>query len=233
MYNETNKLIQRKAEPMTKIKLCGLTRECDIEYANELKPDYIGYVFVPDRRRFIPYETARQLTLKLHPDITPVGVFINETIGRICELVKNGTIRAVQLHGAETPDYVHELKAELEKIAEPKVMTSDSEAFCPILQAIQIHSKADLEKAIQSPADYILLDSGTGTGKTFDWTLPENIKRDFFLAGGLGPQNVAAAIQTLHPYGVDTSSALETDGLKDFQKMKQFVEAVRHRTTDT
>lgn len=198
---------------MTKVKLCGLKRPCDIEYANELMPDFIGFVFAFKSRRFVSYDKAENLRKKLNEDITPVGVFVNEPIENIVYLVNKNIIGMVQLHGSEDNDYIKELR---------------SKVNCPIIQAFHIEAEQDIAKAEKSEADLIMLDSGGGTGETFNHSLISNINRDFFLAGGLDSENVYDAISKFNPYAVDASSSLETDGAKDKDKITAFVKAVRN-----
>lgn len=197
---------------MTKIKLCGIKRQCDIDYVNELMPDYIGFVFWKKSKRYVDFETAKSLRQKLNEGITPVGVFMNEPIGNIEHLVNENIIGMVQLHGGEDNDYIKELRKKVS---------------CQIIQAFQIKTIGDIEAAKRSVADYIMLDSGTGSGMTFDHSLISGINRSFFLAGGLDSGNVGNAIAAYAPYAVDASSSLETGGVKDTKKMAAFVEAVR------
>lgn len=197
---------------MTKIKLCGLTRPCDIEYVNELLPEYIGFVFALKSKRYILPEIAEKLRTMLDSRITPVGVFVDEKIEVIADLVKRNIIDIVQLHGSENEEYI----ADLRRIVD-----------CPIIRAFRIESTADIKYANESSADYVLLDSGGGTGTVFDHSLIQNLTRPYFLAGGLTSENVETAIKTLHPFAVDASSSLETDGFKDKMKMTAFVKAVR------
>lgn len=197
---------------MTKIKLCGLTRPEDIAAANELEPDFVGFVFAPKSRRYVTAEQAKALRNHLLPSIQAVGVFVDEEPERVADLLEEGIIDLAQLHGGEDEDYLKRLRALTEK---------------PIIQAFPIKTPEDLERAQSSLADYILLDSGAGTGITFDWGLLTSVRRPYFLAGGLGPDNVAQAIGFLHPWGVDVSSGIETGGMKDFHKMAAFAAAVR------
>lgn len=197
---------------MTKIKLCGLSRPCDIEAANRLKPEYIGFVFLPKSKRYVDYEKARELKSLLSPEIKAVGVFVDESPQRAAELLNNGTIDIVQLHGGEDEDYIGLLRNLTDK---------------PIIKAFRIQSEDDILRAEESSADYILLDSGMGTGTVFNWDLIQNIKRPYFLAGGLDCDNVGEAVGRLHPYAVDVSSGIETNGLKDKEKMAAFVAKVR------
>lgn len=197
---------------MTKIKLCGLTRPCDIEYVNELLPEYIGFVFAPKSRRYISPEKAEVLREHLDDRITPVGVFVDEKIEVIADLIKRKIIDIVQLHGNESEQYIEDLRRVID---------------CPVIKAFRIESEADIVSANNSSADYVLLDSGGGTGKVFDHSLLKDIARPYFLAGGLTPENVETAIKQLAPFAVDASSSLETDGFKDKIKMTAFVNAVR------
>lgn len=197
---------------MTEIKLCGLTRPEDIAAANALEPDFVGFVFAPKSRRCVTAEQAKALRNHLLPSIQAVGVFVDEEPERVAALLEAGIIDLAQLHGREDEGYLERLRALTEK---------------PILQVFQIKTAEDLMRAQSSSADYILLDSGAGTGATFDWGLLTSVRRPYFLAGGLGPDNVVQAVRTLHPWGVDVSSGIETRGVKDFHKMAAFVAAVR------
>ncbi|MBQ9165859.1 MAG: phosphoribosylanthranilate isomerase [Oscillospiraceae bacterium] len=198
---------------MTKIKLCGLSRVCDIEWANRLKPEYIGFVFAPKSRRYISRERAAELKGKLDPEIKAVGVFVNEDPEAVLDLLKDGIIDIAQLHGSETEDYIRQLR-----------MGTDKQ----IIKAVRIDTPQDVIAAQSSSADYILLDSGSGgTGKVFDWELIRQIGRPYFLAGGLSPHNAAHALSMLNPYAVDVSSGIETDGQKDPEKMQEFVTIIR------
>ena len=201
---------------MTKIKLCGLTRSDDIIAANQLAPDYIGFVFWPKSRRFVNYDTAIELKKLLDPKIQAVGVFVDEEPEAVAELMKRGIIDLAQLHGGEDESYINRLRRLTDK---------------PIIKAVRIKTESDILSAMNSTADYILLDSGAGTGSVFDWELLKGINRQYFLAGGLSPDNAALAVRSLHPYGVDVSSGIETDGIKDKTKMTAFVTAVRMEDT--
>lgn len=197
---------------MTKIKFCGLKRKADIETANTLKPDYIGFVFAKDSRRYISPENAAVLKSRLSPEISAVGVFVNERPEAIASLLNDGVIDLAQLHGDEDEAYINRLKGLAGK---------------PVIKAFRITSSADVLKASGSSADLILLDSGTGSGRTFNWQLIKEMRRPYFLAGGLDPENVRDAVRLLNPWAVDVSSGIETDGLKDIEKMAAFAEIVR------
>lgn len=197
---------------MVKIKLCGLTRRCDIEWANELHPDYVGFVFAGSRRRVTDGQAA-QLRKILREDIPAVGVFVDEPIDHVAALVRQGVIQMVQLHGTEDEGFIRELRRAVS---------------VPVIQAFSVRSPEDIQDAGKSSADFILLDHGAGgTGQAFDWSLAAALDRPYFLAGGLHPGNAAAAAE-LRPYAVDVSSGIETEGVKDRQKMIEFVRRIRH-----
>ncbi len=199
---------------MTKIKICGLSRPCDIEYVSEAKPDFCGFIInVPKSKRNVSPDTVRQLVKNLSSDVKPVGVFVNAPMDEIAALTEDGTLAYVQLHGKEDEAYIAALR---EKI------------HVPIIQAFKVTCPEDVAHAQQSSADYILLDNGSGgTGKTFDWSHLRDITRPYILAGGLGPDNLGLAVSQLAPWGVDLSSGVETDGFKDKNKVLAAVQAVR------
>ena len=198
---------------MTKIKICGLKSMEDISYVNELKPDYIGFVFLKGRARYVSPELAGSLRKELDISIPAVGVFVNEPVEQVAALLNDGTIQMAQLHGNEDEAYVKTLR---------------SLSSGPIIKAFIIKTKEDVERALTFPCDYLLLDTGLGTGECFDWSLLENIERPFFLAGGLHSENVKNAIHLIHPFAVDVSSGVETQGKKDYEKIKAFISAVRN-----
>ena len=196
---------------MTKIKFCGLSRPCDIDFANEIMPDYVGFVFYEKSRRNITFEQAERLKKILNPEIKTVGVFVNETPEKILSFSK--ILDLIQLHGTEDEVYIENLRK----------LTSKT-----IIKAFKINSADDVEKALKSSADYIMFDSGQGTGKNFDWDLIKNVSRPYFLAGGLDIENVKDAIKSLNPFAVDVSSGIEINGFKDKSKMTAFAAAVRN-----
>lgn len=200
-----------------KIKLCGLTRPCDIEAVNELQPDYIGFVFAKKSRRYVSPEKAKELKAMLAPGIQAVGVFVNEEPEQIVSLLEVGTIDVAQLHGQESETEIRRLRE----------LTDH-----PLIQAFRIDTEQDVERANASAADYVLLDSGAGgTGTVFDWDLLQAIRRPYFLAGGLDTENLGTVKVKLNPYGVDVSSGIETGGYKDKEKMTAFVAAARKEDT--
>ncbi len=197
---------------MTRIKMCGIRRPEDITAVNEIRPDYVGFVFFPGSRRNISLETATALRKKLSPGIQAVGVFVDEPPDTVVRLLREGVIDLAQLHGHEDESYLSRLRHLTDR---------------PLIQAFRIRSEADVIAAQTSAADHILLDAGAGDGRTFDWRLLSHVTRPYFLAGGLTPDNVAEAVRQLHPWAVDVSSGIETDGCKDPVKMRAFAEALR------
>lgn len=205
--------MNRELQQRTKIKICGLKRPEDITYVNEAKPDYCGFIIeFSQSSRNVTGDQVRALTADLHPDIIPVGVFVNASPERVEELLLDGTIQIAQLHGQEDEDYIRRIR---------------KNTGHQVIKAFSVKTAKDIELALQSPADYILLDQGGGgTGKTFDWNLIPEITRPFFLAGGLGPDNLEQAVRTIRPYAVDLSSSVETNSVKDRQKILEAVNLV-------
>ena len=197
---------------MTKIKLCGLSRLEDIQAANRLRPDYVGFVFASKSCRYVTPTQAKTLKEVLDEGIQAVGVFVDAPVEQVASLLNRGVIDVAQLHGHEEDGYIQILRQQTER---------------PIWQAFRVARVGDLAAAQTSAADCILLDSGAGTGKVFDWDLLQYIHRPYFLAGGLDAANVTDALRQAKPYGVDVSSGIESDGRKDREKMAQFVAAVR------
>ena len=199
---------------MTGIKLCGMMQPKDVIAACELGADYIGFVLSDGFRRSVGLGTFCELAGyadDYSAGIKKVGVFVNEPIENITQNFAE-MLDLIQLHGKEDNVYITRLRELTGK---------------PIIKAFTVRTGEDIKAAVQSKADYVLLDSGTGTGKTFDHSLIEDIDRPFFLAGGLTAENVGDAIEAFHPFAVDASSSLETDGKKDKNKMAAFVAAVR------
>ena len=205
---------------MTKIKICGLYRPCDVEYVNRAEPDWCGFVInFPKSHRSVTPEQARELRAGLSRRVRPVGVFVDRPPEEVSALLDDGTLAAAQLHGHEDDAYI----ARLRSLTRGHPMWSGYE----IWKAFKIRTAADLDAANASAADLVLLDNGYGTGETFDWSLTGGIKRPFLLAGGLTPDNIPDAIRQLHPYGLDISSGVETAKKKDLNKILAAVAAAR------
>lgn len=196
-----------------KIKICGLTRFEDIEVANALLPDYIGFVFWERSKRNVSKEQAKELKNRLDSRIKAVGVFVDAEIDFIADLVSCGIIDVAQLHGSEDEDYILQLRERL--------------GGAEIIKAFNINKIESFDEVEKSSADHIMIDSGKGSGITFDWSKLERLERPYFLAGGLSAENISDVLASIKPFAVDVSSGVETDGLKDASKMKRFVESVR------
>ncbi len=195
------------------IKICGLTRIEDIMAVNRYGADYAGFVFCRKSSRYIDPYKAGELIDYLRSDITTVGVFLDEPLDNVISACRISGVQMVQLHGHESEEYVEYVRRTLDR---------------PVIKAFKADEKDALEKALKSNADHILIDSGAGCGKKFDWSILKDFKRDYFLAGGLDPESVGEAVSMLGPIAVDVSSGVETDGLKDEKKIEKFIKAVKH-----
>lgn len=197
---------------MTKIKICGMVSPADISAANRLSPEYIGFVLAEKSPRRLTVGQALKLRERLRDEITPVGVFMNQSMDLIKTALLSGAADIAQLHGEEDDEFILRLKDITGKI---------------IIKAFKIRGRDDAAAANKSAADMILLDSGAGTGQKFDWKYIKEIKRPYFLAGGLDPLNVAGAVEKFRPFAVDVSSGVEENGKKLEEKMKEFITAAR------
>lgn len=194
-----------------KIKICGLFRDEDIDYANQVRSDYVGFVFAPSRRQ-ISKEQAEKFKQQLLPSIQTVGVFVNAPVEEVIAYLMDGIIDIAQLHGDETEEDIRYIKA----------VTKSQ-----VIKAVKVHCSQEVEAWLDSEADYLLFDSGAGSGKIFDWQLLGDVNRDFFLAGGLQPDNLDEAMKRVPAFAMDLSSGVETDGVKDLAKMQAAVQIVR------
>ncbi|AMB97268.1 phosphoribosylanthranilate isomerase [Aerococcus urinaeequi] len=204
---------------MVKVKICGLRRPEDIEAANAAKPDYVGFIFVEGTKRYVEPIQAAQFRKDLAGDIQTVGVFVNARIEKIVAICKAGIIDVIQLHGEEDATYIDQLKGQVDQEIIKSVAVGDDLVVAP------------------NQADYLLFDSLSpsrgGSGKVFDWQMVSAYQeKPFFLAGGLGVENIEEALKVVRPYAVDASSSLETDGVKDPVKMQEFVAKIREVTHD-
>lgn len=198
-----------------RIKLCGMFRDCDIDYANEAQPDYIGFILgFPKSHRNIGQEMALRLRSRLAEGIVPVGVFVNSPETTCADCANRGIIDVIQLHGSEDAEYIRRLRELTDR---------------PIIKAAKIRTPEDIELVQGLGADYVLLDNGTGTGEMFDHSLLEGaeLRQPFFLAGGLTPENLRQAAERVRPYCVDLSSGVESDRVKDRAKMLEAVRIIR------
>lgn len=196
---------------MTKIKICGIRRLVDIEYLNELKPDYVGFVFAKSKRQ-VDKAHATDLIKNLRSDIKKVGVFVDEDPSVVIEIAKELKLQVLQFHGHEDQEYINKFKG------------------FEIWKALKISSLQSITEIKNYKCDKFLLDNSTsGSGQSFEWDLIQ-VKVDgssIMLAGGLTSENVKQGIVQLKPYGVDVSSGVETDRFKDYKKIKEFIKKVR------
>ncbi|HCT98501.1 phosphoribosylanthranilate isomerase [Aerococcus sp. 150760007-1] len=204
---------------MVKVKICGLRRPEDIEAANAAKPDYVGFIFVPETKRYVKPDLAASFRRDLAADIQTVGIFVNAPIEEIVAICQAGTIDLVQLHGEEDQAYIEHLKGQVNQ---------------DIIKSVAVGNELVVDP---NQADYLLFDSLSpsrgGSGKIFDWQMVSAYQdKPFFLAGGLGVENIEEALKVVRPYAVDASSSLETDGVKDPVKMQEFVAKIREVTHD-
>ena len=215
-----------------KVKMCGISKVETIPAIVDAKPDYMGLVFAPSKRQ-VTVDQAKTLVEELHrgyaqkygsdtehdknDTIKTVGVFVNETVDNLVTIANEANLDAVQLHGDEDETFIQSLK---------------ERTNVEVWKAIQIRTAADTEKWIDSSADMLLFDAyhkdeRGGTGEVFDWSSLDAFERPFMLAGGIDSTNVARAIRTVRPYGIDISSGIETNGMKDDKKITAFTKIVK------
>ena len=212
-----------------RLKICGLKRIDDIRYVNEAKPDFAGFIVDhPKSHRSVSPQQLKVLTEALDDDIISVGVFVDADPKLIAGIYNEGVIDMIQLHGSEDDEYIRQLKGLIITADEGR----DKEIVNgPVIKAFAVRSVQDLEKAQECMADHILLDQGKGSGTTFDWSLVaenrDRITRPFFLAGGLDAENIPDAVRLMQPWALDLSSSVETDKIKDREKILQVVRTVR------
>ncbi len=205
-----------------KIKLCGMMRPCDIDYANEAMPDYVGFIFANTRRK-ISCEQAKEFRTKLDPGIAAVGVFVDEDPAVVADLLNAGIIDLAQLHGAEDASYIAALRNLLKERK-------------PLIKAAKVTGRESIEQALGLDTDYLLLDAYKkgvlgGSGESFNWAVLEEVRitKPWFLAGGLDIRNIDSALR-LGAYGYDLSTGIEseTDGQKVREKMIEIVRRIRN-----
>ncbi|MEW9501783.1 phosphoribosylanthranilate isomerase [Jeotgalibacillus marinus] len=197
-----------------KVKICGLQQEEHVRESVSSGADFIGFVFAPSKRN-VSIEQAQKLVAMLPSTVKSVGVFVNPTKEELEETIQQVGLDIVQLHGDETAEFC----ASISK---------------PVIKAFSINSVEDFDQTNDYPVDYHLVDApGStyrgGSGHTFDWSLIQNQqkKTSLILAGGLSVENITQAIKTVKPYAVDVSSGVETDGVKDGQKIQEFIQRAK------
>lgn len=232
MYGQYGKYQERNK--MTKIKICGITQSIEVEYLNRYLPDYAGFVFAQSKRR-VTAEKAAALSACLAQDIKRVGVFVDMEPESAAAIAAHVGLDVLQLHGSEDEEYIAALRTLLRSGTEiwKAVRISPSHTIDSLAASVSMPGSGLIPTA---KADKILLDSYLpgipgGTGKTFDWTLASRFGSalPIILAGGLNSDNVRQAIEQVKPFAVDTSSGVESEGIKDEYKLKAFIEAVRQK----
>lgn len=200
---------------MTKVKICGLMEPIHVQAAVEAGADAIGFVFAPSRRR-ITVEQARELALLVPKDVWKVGVFVNATEEELTKIFEEVPLDFIQYHGDESLSFIQQVGL-------------------PSIKAISVYNESDIERAVEMKTDYLLFDTPGvqfkgGSGRTFDWQLMENavsLRQKVILAGGLHAENVQEAIRQVHPFMVDVSSGVETNGGKDVDRIRAFIRAAK------
>lgn len=202
-----------------KIKFCGIRRKEDVQYINELEPDYMGMILTSGFRRSVGIEQAKELVDECNPKVKKVGVFVNQSIEEVLNISTKLSLDVIQLHGEENLEYI-------EKISD--------KAKCQIWKAVRVKCADEIRVADTFPVDLLVLEGYVtgevgGTGVEADWELiaKNPPRKPFLLAGGLTPQNVEGVSKIVKPFGVDVSSGIETDGIKDFNKMKEIIIKIR------
>ncbi len=196
---------------MARVKICGINSPEDVEIVNELKPDYVSFAFYKNKCQ-VTYEKARKLKQLLDKDIRVIGVFVDENTNVVASAANDDLLDVIEFHGNEGPGEIERIKAFTSK---------------PIIQGFRIRSRADVKVALDSHADNILMYSSSESGVPMDWKLLTNVTRPYFLAGGLNADNIEKAIKICHPFAVSVTTGVETDGIKDREKMAAFIKMAR------
>lgn len=214
-------MFQQHENSRTRVKICGLTTLEDARYASGAMADYLGFIFVPGSKRYVdPDQAAAIIAWTEGPEA--VGVFMNQPLDDVIDIINKTGVKLVQLHGHESVEYCSMMPV-------------------PVIKSIAVEvgdtvdSLADKLRPYEGTASFFLFDTSKdgqsgGTGETFDWSIlrEQPTETPWFVAGGIGPENVTAAVKQLHPYGVDANSKLESEpGLKQLEKFEQFFDEVR------
>lgn len=199
---------------MSKLKICGLKTKADVEIINETQPDYCGFIVdYPKSRRSLESNEACRLAANVLETVKKVAVFVDEPMEKVIKTMANFDM--AQLHGKESESYIEELKRKTSK---------------PVIKAVIPKNATDVEYFCKTKADYLLFDAGKGEGRAFDWEILKNVRssRKYFLAGGLNEENIGSALDALDPYAIDISSGVESDGKKDYAKIKRITEFLKN-----
>ena len=196
---------------MARVLICGIKSPEDVEIVNELKPEYVSFTFFKNDN-YIPYEKAKKLKQILDKNIRVVGVFVNENTKIVASAANSDLLDIIEFHGNEGPGEIERIKAFTDK---------------PIIQGFRVKSIQDVTDAVDSPADSILYYSDKGNGVPLDWKMLTGITRPYFLGGGLTSANLEKAIKICHPFAVSVTTGVETDGVKDREKMETFINIAR------
>ena len=206
---------------MTRVKICGITNLEDALLSAKFGADALGFNFYPKSPRCIVPEKAREIIEQLPPQILKIGVFVNESLEKICETAEIVKLDAIQLHGEETPEFAKKLKAKTN---------------LEIIKAFRVSESFKPEDVLRYETDAVLLDAYSpqehgGTGEVFDWEIAKKVQAIFpkmYLAGGLSASNVVEAIKNIKPFAVDACSSIEKiKGIKNSEKLRDFIFAVK------
>ncbi len=196
-----------------RIKICGISRDTDTEYINTSLPDYAGFIInYPKSRRNITPQRAKELREQIDAKIKTVGVFVDNDLNEVAKIANSGAIDVIQLHGHESEDYITRLR---------------QETNAEIWKSFIVKTHADILAAKITKADRILLDGGLGYGVSFDHSLIKNLGKEYILAGGINAKNIEIILKTLNPWAVDISSGVETNGVKDGNKISEIISIIR------
>lgn len=202
---------------MKYVKFCGIRRDEDVTYVNELLPDFIGIIFYEKSHRNVTINQAKKIKGMLTDKIKAVGVFVDKPEVEVIKICETVNLDMIQLHGQEESDYINTLRKYID---------------IPVIKAVRYQFKEQLFRAEKLPVDYLLIDTYSkaaagGTGKAFDWREIPPLEKPYFLAGGIDKDNIEEALKT-NAFALDISSGIETDRIKDFDKMKTLIDIVKH-----
>ena len=217
---------------MTRVKICGIQRLADAQVAAQAGADYLGIVFVPGRRRGLEPASAAQLVASLRADYPQrpriVGLFADQPRDALTPIIQSVPLDAAQLCGQESPDYCRQLQAQTPAAIIKVLHIPDNAAAADTAELTDLETRllAYQNAGCRITLDRLVTGLQGGTGQSFDWNIAAVLAQkghQFLLAGGLTPDNVAAAVRQSHPWGVDVSTGVETNGDKDPAKIRAFI----------